>query len=231
MKKTSLRFLAYVIGGVSMGGIGFYVAHAPLGSASQPVLWMLFGGGSVGLTVTVILLLMATGNGAQAIRINPIVGLVAMDMISCIASAVAVFFAFDGFAPLITEPPVAAIIGLMYLPSTFMLAAVVTSSGTQSIGIDNIGLTIVGPAQTRTALWKDIKSLAPEAQYVAVTRLGVPMPEQLWTNISVVFSNDERASIFEPGLKSTRRYTVQQLREFAPKRLSSDIEILARDWV
>jgi len=236
MARIAFRFFAYLLAGVSFGGAGFLTLHPVAFFASQAPLFVI-SFAVFGAALTLYLLARASHVSGQGIRITPALSLAAMDLICVVASALTGFFIFEGYAAGLSGTPsplgdrlVADVMLFMYFPAALVLAAFVSTIGAQRLRIDADGLFISGRNGGKAA-WKDIKAIVPDRQYVVVSRIGVPMPRHLRTNMKVVFSDDEIIKVYEPGLKSTRREIVEKMRNYAPKALDEDIDEIAENWI
>jgi len=231
MTRIALRFLAYTLAGILFGGAGFMALSSVLAAAGLAPITAI-----AGTALVLYLLSNASRVPGQGIRITPARSLVAMDIVCVVAAALTGFFIFQGYASsfggtvfLPGDPLAADVMLFMFFPSVLVLSAVVSTTGAQRIQIDATGLVLSGKMGGNVA-WDTIKAFQPDQQYVIVSRVGLPMPKHLRTNLEVVLSNGENLKIYEPGLKSTRRKILEKLRQFSPLRLSTDIDVIAANW-
>jgi len=234
--RIILRFLAYILAGLLFGGTGFMALSSVLIAADlAPIAAVVTG--VVGTALVLYLLSQASRVSGQGIRITPARSLAAMDIICVIAAALTGFFIFQGYAAtfggtvfLPGDPLAADVMLFMFLPAALVLSAFVSTTGAQRIHIDAGGLILSGKKGGKIS-WDNITAFQPDRQYVIVSRIGLPMPKHLRTNLQVVLSNGEILNIYEPGLKSTRREILEKMRQFSPKRLSEDIDGIAANWL
>ncbi len=235
MAQIGIRLLAYFLAGLGIGGAGFLSLHPEVFLSGHALLIaVLIAVTSVACAA--VFLFRASRAPGKGIRITPAFSLAAMDLICLIASAIAVFFIFEGYSVRFTgapsslgDPLLADVILFLYLPAAGVLAAFVSLTGVQRITIDAQGIRTTG--QVGMVAWDDIMSFEPDAQYVVVSRIGLPVPKHLRTNLLVVTESGEKIAVYEPGLKTTRREILVRLQALAPVRLQGDIERMQESWL
>lgn len=242
MKRFLLRFVAYICAGLCLGIATRLAVYDQVLNRGGLTAMGIVAAAVCGTGLAVWLLRRAShggaGSGAGGIRVNPLWAVAAMDTICLIAAALALFFIADGYGALyfglargLADPLASDVIAFMFIPAALVLALFVTSSGSQSICIDGAGLVVSGPFGVGRAVWDEIESLSLDEQYVIVSRLGIPMPRHLRTNLEITIGAQDTLTLYQPGLKSTARQILKLMRAHAPPRLSPGLDALASAWL
>lgn len=198
MKRVLFRLIAYILAGFSVGIAVWYLLAVDFSFKNTRLIMVLVLALLVGV-FAFMLLKKASYVLSQGIRINSSWTVASMDAVCIIASTIASIFIIDGYAskfidlsPLgVNDPYALDVISFMYLPSLLVLAIFVTATGGQSIAIDKIGVKVAGAFGETKALWKNIKVLQPNEQYVVVSRVGTAIPSRLQTNLDIITNNSE----------------------------------------
>ncbi len=236
MRKIALRFAAYLLAGSTLGGAAFVALQFDAPNSVGVLLLVLVTAGC-GAIATIILLARTFPDHAGGLRTTHPVALTAMDAICVISSVVTCFLIFDGYAvwlvdhsPMIGEPLLSDVMAFMFLPSALILAGFITSSGSQSVSIDETGISVSGHSETIACSWQDVDSLKANEQYIVVSRVGIPVPKRLRVNLDIVLANGDEITIYEPGLRSAKKAVLKKLRAHAPERLDENLSELAQHW-
>lgn len=237
MKYFLYRFLAYIITGAIFGTAARLLVFDTFHTETFPMFAVIASLVAAGVGLCVWLLKKASVCQPSGIRISPLWTVAAMDVVCIIAATMAIFFIIDGYADKylgltrgITDPLVADVIAFMFLPSALVLALLVTSAGGQNITINEAGIKVTGPFGTQMVVWNEIERLRPDEQYVAVSRLGVPMPRHLRTNLEIVCGSGT-ITVYQPALKGISRQVLGRLRENAPRPLLKDLDGIEAAWL
>ena len=237
MKPVLFRLLGYCVAGISLGAALKFSLLTGV-AANSILLTIILVPAAAGVVVSVLLLMRAGAVIPQGVRINSAWTVAAMDGVCLIASASAWFFIIDGYSkwltgssPLVMDDRIALdVVAVMYLPSALILALFVTSSGSQTIAIDEAGLIVAGSFGADKAGWSEIERLSADEQYVVVSRLGIPIPRHLRTNLEIATGDGDVFTVYQPGLKSTAKIILEQFREHAPPRLHQDLDKMEAAW-
>lgn len=233
MKNILRRFLAYLIAGFSSG----FAVWLYFQSWSGLVTGLGFAALALGLPAAMYLFRKAYDVPRNGMRTNPAWSAFASDAICLVAAATAVFFIidgysaqFDGFSPMLGEPLLSDVILFMLLPAAFVLAAVVTQSAGQSVAVNSKGIVVTGPSRVAKLNWQEIELFRPDSQYVMVSRVGVPVPKRLRTNLEVITRSGETVTIYEPGLARDRKAILSAFVHYAPSGLQDDLADIESAW-
>ena len=237
MREVVLRLLAYLVISAGAGVTGWLAIAlgAHLGTVGTIVcLAGLVSGIAIGLA---LLRAGAATRPDDVAPVNPARMINAMDAVSALAGAIAVFFIADGFseriggpASLLDEPLAADVTAVMFLPAALVLALFVSQAARQGVEIDEDGLRIAGVSGRTRAGWHEIIEIRPERQYVLVSRLGLPIPRLLRVNVVIETRDGAVVKIVEPGLKSARRHIMMRIRHCAPTRLAERFGEIEKAW-
>jgi hypothetical protein len=236
VRKLVCRFLAYLIGGIAGGlAVWLYARPDPITGAWRHGLAVLLA--ALGAVAAATLLRKASAAPANGIRTNPAWSIHATDLVCLAAAVIAMFFIVDGFSQrlggppaMIADPLASDVIAVMFLPAALILALFVTQSGSQSVAIDSDRLVVTGPFGAEQFAWGEIERLKPHSQYVLVSRVGVPVPRHLRTNLEVTASDGRTSTIYEPGLAGDRRAILSALGDHAPTQLQGDLAAIEAAW-
>ncbi|MCF8040973.1 MAG: hypothetical protein K9K65_05270 [Desulfarculaceae bacterium] len=132
-------------------------------------------------------------------------------------------------APPLLEEAVQVVMSWMLVPTTAFMAFFAANMASQSLEVNQEGLTWHGPGESRFLPWEQVRGLDLHETYVAVSRVGMAMPRRLQTKL-VIKGMEDNLQLYEPGLKRTKREIVAALQHHGPPRLRSDLERIALDW-
>lgn len=238
MVRMLYRLLAYLVAGTFLGAAGWLILYITL-EGTEFSIALILTLAAIGLASAWILLKRSRANVDDGIRINTPWNVAAMDGVCIIAATIISLFIIDGnsnwfsgASPLLGSDPYAMdVVIVMYLPSALVLALFVTSTSSQTIAIDEKGLTIAGAFGVETAKWEAVEKLSPDEQYVVVSRLGVPIPRHLRTNLEIITNDSDVLTVYQPGLKSTAKAVLDKFKQQAPPRLHNDLEKIEKAWL
>jgi hypothetical protein len=230
------RFLAYCAAGIFLGpAVWIGLVHDQFPTADLTLI--IAGGlGVFGFGLAVFLLRKAGGNSGKGIAVTPKSSAVAVDIICVVAAGMAGFFIVDGYAGsfglelLATDPLLADVIAFMFLPATLFVALFVSGMTSQKISVDSRGITLSGFTGTRHVVWDDIQSIEPDEQFVVVSRVGMPVPRHLRTNLQVTTRDGENLTLFEPATDRTKTRILSALWDLAPDRLKDQLAPIGEAW-
>ncbi len=238
MRQLFYRFLAYLVTGALLGAAGWMALSAFMmetGFPTVPVIACIAGG----ILAAVLLLRQAAIGIGGGIRINSAMTVAMMDGVAILAATIVSLFVLDGKsewitgeAPVVMDDPLALdVVMFMYLPAALLLAAFITGSGGQTLAVDRRGLTIAGAFGANTLDWGDITRFAPDEQWVVVSRVGLPIPRHLRTNLEIRTGDGECFTIYEPEFRSVKTRILDLLRSHAPGSLYEDLDAMASVWL
>lgn len=238
MKQMFYRVLAYLIAGALLGFASWLVLSAQLLPAKMPYL-SIAALAIGGIIVAIIFIRLAATGSKRGIRVNSAIAVAMMDSVCIIAATIVSLFVIDGNSslfsgdgPLIMVDPLALdVVVFMYLPSTLVLAAFVTSSGGQFVCIDEKGIAISGAFISGITTWNGIRKISPHEQYVMVSRVGIPIPRHLRTNLEITLEDDEGLTVVQPEFRSVKIQILDRLKEYAPARLQKDLGAIGAAWL
>lgn len=236
MRIIVSRFLAYCAAAMFLGpAVWIALVHDQFSSVDFP-LGVAGSLGVFGFGLVLYLLGKAGGNSGKGIAVTPTSSAVAVDIICVIAAGMAGFFVLDGYAGnfdlelLATDPLVADVIAFMFLPSTLFVTLFVSGMASQSISVDPDGFTLSGFSGTRHVTWKEIRSIEPDDQYVVVSRVGMPVPRHLRTNLQVTTNDGESLILFEPATNAAKTKILSALSEHAPAHIKDQLATIGEAW-
>jgi hypothetical protein len=238
MKRMLYRLIAYLVAGAFLGVAGWLALFAGIADNNTPVA-IILALAAFGLICAGLLLKRSRMVIENGIRVNTSWNVVAMDGVCIIAATTVSLFLIDGYSswfsgssPLLGSDPYAMdVVLVMYLPSALVLALFVTSTGSQIVTIDAKGLVIAGAFGVENVEWANIEKLVPDEQYVIVSRVGIPMPRHLRTNLEVTTNDHNILTVYQPGLKSTSKIILEKFRQCAPPSLQDDLDTIETAWL
>lgn len=170
------------------------------------------------------------------INLNPgWVGLIG-DLIVSLFLAVAAYTIIDyllhkyaGTHLVMGEPLAAEVIMVGFIPAAMFLAAFTASQYSQSVEVDEQGVTVHRPGKAKAIAWKDITGFELHETYAMVGRLGVPVPRKVQTKLEIEVE-PWPVSLVEPGLAQTKRELLTALTAHAPDRLRQNLNEIRENW-
>lgn len=236
MRIIVSRFLAYCAAGIFLGPAVWIVCVLDRFPSPDLPLVAAGGLGILAFGIVIYLLRKAGGNSGKGIAVTPASSAVAVDIICVIAAGMAGFFVIDGYAEgfglelLSTDPLAADVIAFMFLPSTVFVTLFVSGLASQKVSVDPNGFTLSGFNGTRHVSWENIRSIEPDDQYVVVSRVGMPVPRHLRTNLQVTTRDGERLTLFEPATATAKTTILSALFEHAPEHMKDQLATIGEAW-
>lgn len=228
------RLAAYGLAGLGLGAAGWlWLLGLPLPAAALASVCIVAGAALLrrawgGVPAAVV----PAGMQSCRVRVTPAGALFAMDAVAVLAAATAGFFVVDGFAPRlagvaphVTDPLVADVIAVMFLPAALVLAGFISMTGGQTVAMGPEGIALSGPFGTEAARWDEVTGLAWRDEHVIVTRVGVPMARRLRTNLDLHLADGRCLTILEPATRARRGMLEGGLMTYAPERLTKPLAL------
>lgn len=116
---------------------------------------------------------------------------------------------------------------LAYIPAVIIFSYFASFNFKQSLEINSKGISVHGLSSSRNLTWDEITKLELQSSYVAVERVGFPIPKKLQI-ILVILTSNSSVNIIEPGLKKIKKEVLKKLKEFAPQSLQKYIDDLSK---
>ena len=116
-----------------------------------------------------------------------------------------------------------------FVPVTVVLSFFASNITGQSIEIDSEGITVHYPKDSVNLKWNEIDGFILHDTFTVIGGEGWILPRHMQTKLSVK-TNKDTFSVYEPGLKKTKKKITALLRQYAPSALQNDIEKLSNEW-
>ena len=135
-------------------------------------------------------------------------------------------FAMTSF---IDDEVVRGLCAIAYLPVTAFCALFAANQFSQSVEVEDDGLSLHYPGGLKVLIWEEIQGFDLKESYTVAGRGGAMLPRKLQTKL-IIQSNDGITSLSEPGFKETKRVLIRTIKDKAPERLQSDLEKVSEAW-
>ena len=170
------------------------------------------------------------------INLNPgwlgLIGDLIMSLFLAVAAYAIIDYLLHNYAGthlVLGEPLAAQVITAGFIPGAMFLAAFGAGQFSQSVEVDDRGVTIHRPGQARLIPWDGITEFELHETYALVGRLGVPVPRKVQTKLKIE-TEPWPVSLVEPGLARTKRELLAALIAHAPERLRHNLEKIGEEW-
>jgi hypothetical protein len=128
-----------------------------------------------------------------------------------------------------TEPMTLQVAAMFWLPSAAFTAFFTSNMDTQSIEINKNGIIIHYTEKDVKLAWKNLNRIELKDTSTIMGGDDWAAPRHMQTKLSIE-TNEDTFSIFEPGLKRTKKQIIYLLRNNAPEKLHGDINAVEKNW-
>ena len=114
---------------------------------------------------------------------------------------------------------------LVYIPAVIIFSYFSLFRFKQSLEINSKGISVHSLFNSKNLTWDEVTKLEIQSTYVAVERIGFPIPKKLQTSL-IIFTRNSSMQITEPGLKKVKSIIIEKLKEFAPEKIQKYVDDL-----
>ena len=240
MRLYFAKVLAYILLSFALAfvfGLVFHISTATGLNYFNPMLY-------TGIAIFTILGLLFLGKSYQknpGIAINPNWAGYTVDVISVIFLSAAaycivaflVYLAYEAEIYICNEEAARVVTAFMFLPSVAILVFVSLNMSSQSVVVDENGITIYYPDNHTSVKWQEISKVGLRDSQSFVSRdMGaenIVMPRKIQTLMSIETKDKGVVELFEPT-KNRKKRMMLLLKQFAPENLLEDINTIEKEW-
>jgi len=100
----------------------------------------------------------------------------------------------------------------------------------QSVEIDSKGVHVDSLMGKDFIAWESLESLEFSTEYIVVGRGGILLPRELQKCLTLIGGDEQRLTVNEPQLKSTKGHIILRFNKYAPDRLKDTIKNVLDEW-